>query len=319
MNCFPSSLFQALEYRDVTFAGGCTDLMPLFKNQVRDDRDLVFLSRIPELYEIRKEDSLVSIGASAILTDVARSKLILELFPALAQAAEAVASPQIRNIATMGGNIMQDRRCIYFNQSAGWRSALPLCFKTGGSVCHQIPNSPVCRALYYSDVATALLVYDARVEYQEDGALRTAPLADLLHRHIQANGTACANHLKVLITRFLLDEPPQGERSGFYKYAMRSEIDFPIINFALRCGGDREAKLAAGAVAPEPVLLPKTAALLDAGASDDEILALCQAELKSLAMPIVEACISPTRKRDLYLQVNALLSLRREPRETVEP
>ena len=56
---------------------------------------------------------------------------------------------------------MQDRRCIYFNQPHLWRSGLAYCFKTGGSICHQIPNSPVCRAIYYSDVATALIAYEA--------------------------------------------------------------------------------------------------------------------------------------------------------------
>lgn len=319
MNYFPTSPLQAATYSDAAFAGGCTDLMPLFKNQVRDDPNLVFLSQIPALGDIREDGDRISVGAAAILTDIAESALILSRLPALAQAAAAVASLQIRNIATVGGNIMQDRRCIYFNQSAGWRSALPACFKTGGGVCHQIPNSPVCRAIYYSDVATALLTYDAQVEYLENGALQSAPLQELLHRHCQANGLACRNHLKILITRFLIDQPPRGERSGFYKYAMRTSIDFPLINFALRCGGSRPSKLVCGAVAPEPVVLEKTAMLLKSSMADDEILAACQAELKLLAMPIVEACISPVRKRDLYVQLFPLLSLRKEQPETSEP
>ena len=318
MNYFPTSPSQAVTYSDAAFAGGCTDLMPLFKNQVRDDPNLVFLSQISALCHIYEDGDRISVGAAAILTDVAESGLILSRLPALAQAAAAVASLQIRNIATVGGNIMQDRRCIYFNQSAGWRSALPACFKTGGGVCLQIPNSPVCRAIYYSDVATALLTYDAQVEYWENGALQSAPLQELLHRHCQANGLACRNHLKILISRFLIDKPPRGERSGFYKYAMRTSIDFPLINFALRCGGSRPPKLVCGAVAPEPVVLEKTAALLQSSMADDEILAACQAELKSLAMPIVEACISPARKRDLYVQLFPLLSLRKEQPEAPE-
>lgn len=319
MNYFPTSLSQAVAYSDAAFAGGCTDLMPLFKNQVRDDANLIFLSQIPSLRDIREDGDRISVGAAAILTDVAESALILSRLPALAQAAAAVASVQIRNIATMGGNIMQDRRCIYFNQSAMWRSALPACFKTGGGVCHQIPNSPVCRAIYYSDIATALLIYDAQAEYWENDALQCAPLQELLQRHCQANGLACRNHLKVLITRFLIDKPLRGERSGFYKYAMRTSIDFPLINFALRCGGPRPPKLVSGAVAPEPVVLEKTAALLENSMADDEILAACQAELKSLALPIVEACISPARKRDLYAQLLPLLSLRKECPETPKP
>ena len=78
---------------------------------------------------------------------------------------------------------MQDRRCIYFNQPHLWRSGLAYCFKTGGSICHQIPNSPVCRAIYYSDVATALIAYEAEVEYIEDGKRPCLPRAPAHPRH----------------------------------------------------------------------------------------------------------------------------------------
>jgi len=92
---------------------------------------------------------------------------------------------------------------------------------------------------------------------------------------------------------------------------MRATIDFPLINFALRCKGNRPAKLVAGAVAIRPVVLEETAKLLDTDASDEEIVAACEAELKKLAMPIKEACITPAGKRDLYRQIKALLHLRK--------
>lgn len=306
----PVSLTQAASRMGGTFVGGCTDLMPLLKNKVRFDNDLVLLSHIPELQGIREEDGKISIGAAVTLTEAAQSPLLRDLLPAAAQGAEAVASLQIRNIATVGGNLFQDRRCIYFNQSEHWRSALPLCFKTGGAVCHQAPNSPVCRAIYYSDLATALVVYDARAEYWEDGRLRRAPLAELIERHSKANGLSWEHHLPVLLVRVLVDRPPEGERSGFFKYAMRTSIDFPLINFALRRGGGRPAKLVAGAVGPRPAELPDTAALLDCAASDEEIVSACKKELAALAGPIREACIPPARKRDLYGMVEELLYLR---------
>lgn len=310
MNTVPVSLAQAAELTDHTYVGGCTDLMPLLKIQVRDDRNLAFLSRIPELQGIQEHDGRIAIGAAVTLTEAAESPVLKAYLPAAAQAAKAVASLQIRNIATVGGNLLQDRRCIYFNQSAHWRSSLPLCFKTGGSVCHQIPNSPVCRAIYYSDLATALLAYDAQAEYWEAGEIHRAPLEELIRRHSEANGLDCHQHLPILLIRVWVDSPPAGERSGFHKYAMRSSIDFPLINFALRCGGARPAKLVVGAVAPWPVSLPDTAALFDSGAAEEEILSACERELKALAMPIKEACISPVRKRDLFRQITMLLHLR---------
>ena len=95
---------------------------------------------------------------------------------------------------------MQDRRCIYFNQPHLWRSGLAYCFKTGGSICHQIPNSPVCRAIYYSDVATALIAYEAEVEYIEDGETHRTDLKSLIERHSVANGLACQKLVCDLVT-----------------------------------------------------------------------------------------------------------------------
>ena len=162
------SLHDVVSAEHPTYIGGGTDIMPLLKNEVRDDKDFVFLKKIPELHVLEEKDGELIIGAAMTLTELAESALLNSRYAAIAQAASLTASPQIRNIATVGGNIMQDRRCIYFNQPHLWRSGLAYCFKTGGSICHQIPNSPVCRAIYYSDVATALIAYEAEVEYIED-------------------------------------------------------------------------------------------------------------------------------------------------------
>ena len=92
---------------------------------------------------------------------------------------------------------------------------------------------------------------------------------------------------------------------------MRTTIDFPIINFALRCGGKRPACLAAGAVAPHPVVMAETAAKIDSDATDDEVIAQAEDELRKLAMPIKEACMTPAVKRSLYRHVAMLLDLRK--------
>lgn len=293
----------------VTYIGGGTDILPLLKFGVRDDENLIFVKDMGVSAAIEEAGEQIFIGAAATLWDVSQSELLQRELPAIAQAAGETASPQIRNIATIGGNVMQDRRCLYFNQPYHWRSGLALCFKTGGTICHQIPNSPVCRAIYYSDVATALLVYDAQADVEENGESRRLSVAELVARHTTQNGLACGEHLPLLIRRFILNKRPAGERSGFYKYAMRATVDFPLINFALRCGPDG-AKLVAGAVSTQPVELKETAALIHGGASDDEVVAACQRELKQLAKPIKEALISPAYKRDLYRHVAFLLPLR---------
>ena len=298
---------EALEAGPGTYVGGGTDLMPLLKNHARDDRTLIFLHPVEELRGVREEDGYVYLGAGETLYDLSVHPLVRKRLPAVAQAAGVTASPQIRNIATLGGNIMQDRRCVYFNQSRFWRGGLELCFKTGGAICHQIPNSPVCRAIYYSDAATALLVYEAEAECVEEERRSWVPVAELIRRHSQANGLACDRRLPALVVRFRIPVPPEGERSGFYKYAMRATIDFPIINFALRAGGGRPSRAAAGAVAPEPVPLEETAAALDQGKDRDAVTAACQRDLARLALPIREACVPPAMKRGLYSHIDILL------------
>ena len=306
-----TSLNETVKSEHPTYIGGGTDIMPLLKNEVRDDKDFVFLRSVPELHELREQDGCVIIGSGVTLTELAESELVNERCAAVAQAASLTASPQIRNIATIGGNIMQDRRCIYFNQSHLWRGGLAYCFKTGGSICHQIPNSPVCRAIYYSDVATALIAHDAEVEYVENGETQRSSVEALVARNSVTNGLSCHEHLPVLVTRFIVPVTAEGGWSGFYKYAMRTTIDFPLINFALCCGGGKAAKAVAGAVAPHPVVLEETAKLIDSGAADDEVAASAEQELKKLAMPIKEACITPSIKRDLYRQFSALLARRK--------
>ena len=270
------SLHDVVSAEHPTYIGGGTDIMPLLKNKVRDDKDFVFLKKIPELHVLEEKDGELIIGAAMTLTELAESELLNSRYAAIAQAASLTASPQIRNIATVGGNIM-----------------------------------PVCRAIYYSDVATALIAYEAEVEYIEDGETHRTDLASLIERHSVANGLACHEHLPILVTRFFIPAAEKGERSGFYKYAMRTTIDFPIINFALRCGGKRPARLAAGAVAPHPVVMAETAAKIDSDATDDEVIAQAEDELRKLAMPIKEACMTPAVKRSLYRHVAMLLDLRK--------
>ena len=123
------SLKETISFEHPTYIGGGTDIMPLLKNGVRDDCELVFLKKIPELRELTDAESYLVIGSGMTLTELAENKLVNERCTAVAQAASLTASPQIRNIATIGGNIMQDRRCIYFNQTHLWRSGLALLFR----------------------------------------------------------------------------------------------------------------------------------------------------------------------------------------------
>lgn len=292
----PTTVEEAVNKGQVTYIAGGTDLRPLMNYSLKKTAQLVFLHRITELQGIRIDGNTLDIGATVTLRHLAEDTRVKALLPALCQAAEATASPQIRNMGTVGGNLLQNRRCVYFNQPEDWRESISPCFKTGGSVCHQIRNSPVCRALYYSDLATALLIYEATAEIEENGVRTSLPLAELIERHILANGYGEQDRLPLLLCRIKVALPDKREISSFYKYSLRSSIDFLLINFALRSG--EKTLIAVGAVARRPLLLPETAQVwANAEADNDKIIACCEQELKKKAEPIREAVVSVVQKK----------------------
>ncbi|MCJ7836500.1 FAD binding domain-containing protein [Cuneatibacter sp. NSJ-177] len=324
----PKTMEEAAAVTGGCFIGGGTDLMPLLRLGVRRAPEKVLISRIPEGKVISFEDGQAAIGAGVTLSELAENIRLRECLPALTQSVRVTASPQIRNIATLGGNLMQERRCIYFNQSAAWRQGIPLCFQTGGSVCHQAPGSPVCRAIYYSDPATTLVLYDAQAEILRGGKREILPLTELLAEHGAADRRAgrCFQDRDMgnagllsplpdspLLCRILVPLPDSEERSGFYKYSLRSSIDFPLINFALRVGGSRPPKIVAGAVHETPLELESAVLLEDPSRPDSEIVNACEEELRRRARLIKEAVIPPKIKRKQFRLVRQLMELRQEP------
>ena len=154
----PSTVEEAVSMlkKENTIIAGGSDVMPQLKTATIAPEALIDLSKISEMHTVEETDDGIYIGAMVTLSHLAKNELILRKLVALSQAARNVASPQIRNRGTVGGNLMQARRCFYYNQTKEWRRGIPVCFKVGGDRCIQIPNSPVCRAIYYSDMAPAL-------------------------------------------------------------------------------------------------------------------------------------------------------------------
>lgn len=290
------------------FIAGGTDLVPLMKLGLKKPPLLIDVTKLPELRGISLDEKKISVGAAATLTEVAENAAVLKYLPALALSAEKTASLQIRNVGTIGGNLMQDRRCIFFNQSASWRSSLPKCFKAGGDVCLQIRNSPLCRAIYYSDTATALVLYEAEADVLRDGRLERVPVTKLIAEHSAANGLY-AEESGPLLVRLHIPLPPEGEKSGFLKYNVRSSIDFPLVNFALRLSsGTRPAMAVAGAVGPTPLILELSSHLLDDGSpSVPEWTEEVVKEIKAGGGLIRESVVPPKVKQMSYRMIGELL------------
>jgi 4-hydroxybenzoyl-CoA reductase subunit beta len=203
------------------------------------------------------------IGAATPLHQVSLHPAIRARYPALAAAAGSVATPQIRRMGTIGGNLCADTRCNYYNQSYEWRRAIGFCMKRDGDLCLVAPGSPRCVAVSSSDGAPALMALGATVVLTGREGERTEPVVALY----RDDGMAyLAKRPDEILTAILL--PPVNDlRSTYWKLRRRGSFDFPILGVAasLDLGADgtcAEARIVLGAVASRPVEATEAAGLL---------------------------------------------------------
>ncbi len=257
-----AALTRLAEGRHVRALQGGTDLVANLKTGQTKAQTVVALGPLSELRGIDTSGEMVRIGAGERLVDVAQNAELQELFPALTYALARIASPQIRNAGTLGGNLCLDTRCRFINQSDLWREAMGGCLKSHGHECHVIPGGGGCVAALSADSVPVLMVLGAEVEIArlQDGAvlLRRTRVADLYDtdglRHVRiADGE--------LLTAVLVPKLPEGARAVYRKWAVRQSIDFPLVSTAVRLDLDRDGKLKQGKVAvgvlgPRPRLIP---------------------------------------------------------------
>jgi 4-hydroxybenzoyl-CoA reductase subunit beta len=163
----------------VAVAGG-TDLLPSMKHGLFVPRRLVSLSRIDELRGVSAlPDGGIALGAGLTLREVARHPVVRTSWPALAAACRTVGTSTIQAMGTIGGNLLLDTRCMYYNQPEGWRASIGGCLKKDGSVCHVAPRGRGCYAAHSADTVPVLWLYDALVELAGPDGRRTVRVADL--------------------------------------------------------------------------------------------------------------------------------------------
>ena len=233
-------------------AGG-TDLYPNMKRRQFEPTVLVGLRGIRDLAGVRQPGAgALAMGAGTTLTAVARHPEVRARYAALATAAGAVSTPQLRNMGTLGGNVCVDTRCNYYNQSYQWRKAVNFCMKKDGEICLVAPGSPRCWAVSSSDTAPVLWSMGATVTLSGPGGERRIPIAGLY----QDDGIVyLSKRPDEVLTEIAL--PPAGDlRSAYLKLRRRGSFDFPVLGVAaaLRMDGDvvREARIVLGAVASLP-------------------------------------------------------------------
>jgi len=314
----PDSIEAALEYllteKNVFFLAGGTELLPQIKHGLMQPSLLVDLGKIGSLKGMTTREEGLFIGAMETLGNLVKNSQVNRYVALLGQSALRVASPQIRNRATLVGNILQERRCLYFNQSEYWRQSIAPCFKLGGEVCHQIPRSRTCCALYYSDTAPVLLALDARVEQYDGRKFKVTSLQDILLSHLHGEVE------KRFVTGILIPYPGQGTWARFIKQSVRAAIDFPSLNAAVRYtppvnGRGPVVRIFVGASSPEPLELKETTDFMMTHLSrlselEEEVKARAVKELKTKSSLVRETGISlNAKKSSCYLISNILEEL----------
>ena len=253
-------------------AGG-TDLLPNMKRRQQQPSRLVGLRGVADLKGIRNADGL-TIGAGTTLTEIVRDMKVRTSYRGLWQAAAQVATPHLRNMGTLGGNICLDTRCNYYDQNYEWRKAIDFCMKKDGATCWVATSSPRCLAVSSTDTAPALVALGAEVSLVSAGGTRRIPITALyrndgihyLTRH--ATEIVASVHLP----------PLEDWRSTYWKLRRRGSFDFPVLSVAaavqLSAGGTVEAaRIVLGAVASRPSEADAAATSLVGGSLTVEAIA----------------------------------------------
>ena len=241
-------------------AGG-TDLLGVLKDRVLPDypEAIINIKTIPGLNTIEEDEEGISIGALTTLVDIITSPLIEKYCPLLKEAAVTVASPQIRNIATIGGNLCQDTRCWYYRYPDKIGGMID-CFRKGGKRCpavsgenqyHAVMGAKKCFAVCPSDTAIALTALGAMLTAVGSEGTRTIPVEEFY--------TTLRNVLtpNEMITAIFIPKPSPVVRQNFLKFTLRKPIDFAIVSAAslitLEQGVCTGTRIVLGAVAHRPV------------------------------------------------------------------
>ncbi|MDR7482602.1 MAG: FAD binding domain-containing protein [Armatimonadota bacterium] len=243
-------------------AGG-TDLYPNMKRRQCQPKVLVGLRGLRDLQGVAPDAGGLRVGAGVVLRRFLEHPAVVQRYPILARAAATISNPQIRCMGTVGGNLLVDTRCNYYNMPYWWRRAINFCMKKDGDVCWVAPGGHRCWAVSSSDLAPVMVALDARVRLVGAGGERTVAAADLY----RDDGIAYLAKAPDEVLVEALVPPADGLRATYWKLRRRGAIDFPILGVAAAvrlepdgtCG---HARVVLGAVASQPLRSPAAERLL---------------------------------------------------------
>ena len=253
------------------FVAGGTDLYPNMKRRQQMPQTVISVMRLRELNQITGDGSHgLRIGASVILTDVCENEIINRDYPVVARAARTISTPLLRNMGTIGGNLLLDTRCNYYDQNFEWRKGINFCLKKDGDICWVAPGSSKCWAVQSSDLVPVMVAIGAKLRFASTLGERVIDAAglynddgiDYLHKRPD----------ELLVSIEL--PPTNGWRASYQKLRRRGAFDFPVLGVAAYIkdegGVVSDARVVLGGIAPSPVEIKEAGSTLVGKTLNDE-------------------------------------------------
>ena len=254
-------------------AAGGTDLYPRMKYGLTRPESIISLRDIPVTPPTLSKEGILNLDAFMHIGDVVSSQVILDNAPLLSEAAGLVASEEIRYMATLGGNICQESRCLYYNQGHSFQFIEP-CFKRGGDLCYFVPKGKKCLAVYMSDTAPVLMCLNAKVKIIGSKGERQISIED-----IYSGDAKCPLRLESteILSEINIAKQPRSTGSAYRKFSLRGGVEFAGVGVATVLQmGDREkvceqASITVGAIAAAPLRASKAESLLNGKEISDSL------------------------------------------------
>jgi 4-hydroxybenzoyl-CoA reductase subunit beta len=287
----PRTVAEALAIRsdagpDAAYVAGGTDLYPNMKRRQQTPKVVVGLSRVAELRRVGDRDGRLALGAGLILSDVENDPRIRAVYPGLAYAVSEISTPPLRNMGTLGGNLLLDTRCNYYDQNLEWRQAIDFCMKKDGTICWVAPGSPKCLAVQSADTVPVLIAMGARVVLASPGSEREVAVEDLYRNDGIDYVTKRPDEL---LTDVLLPAA-NGWRASYRKLRRRGAFDFPVLSVGAAVWRDGDlvaaARLVLGGVASAPIRLVAAESVLLGRPLDEDSIRDAAAAALGLSRPL---------------------------------
>jgi 4-hydroxybenzoyl-CoA reductase subunit beta len=301
---------------NAAYVAGGTDLYPNMKRRQQTPATVIALHRIPQLRAVSgTPETGMTIGACVSLTELAHHDALLRAYPAVAHAAQVVSTPILRNMGTIGGNLLLDTRCNYYDQTYEWRKAVDFCMKRDGEICWVAPSSPRCWAVQSSDGVPVAVALGAEVTLVSTRGTRRLPAA-ALYRNDGIEYLAKSPD-ELLVSYHL--PAANGWRATYRKLRRRDSFDFPVLGVAARIdvandGTVKAARIVLGAVASYPQEVPAAADAIVGTRLDDSAIGAAADAAYRPAKPMDNTDLTLSWRKEMvrvYVQ-RALQDLRQQ-------